>query len=504
MYEASSGGAELDKSRQRPMQAGVSKAMNLRRLQTLLFLAFALGAILFTASTMFYELRARSIDSDIAASTTNGLPSTDLLNGMAIDADAADSAVREYWKRPDPARLHERIASTQNGLAERLETFAALPAYPGEGGLKAELAEEVRGFQSAANAFLGSVDAGENEATRLATSRDMQSAAARLTRFSHRLIAVNNDHLTTSAERISAARATSERDALVLDGIAMLFALATGAMVVRMIRRCALLNREHTRLVERRALELEQFGERLVHDLRNPLAAVSLCIGGIKETTGEADPRVRELAGRADRSLERALVLMNGIYTFARAAGSLEPGACADVGKTVRGIVDELSRSKDAESTEIRVEPFPRLSVASDVGTLTSVLQNLLQNAVKYTRDCERRRITVRASRRGGMVRVEVEDSGPGIPPCVIDRIFEPYVRVGGGQQAGLGLGLATVKRFCEARGGSVRVRSTVGRGSVFIVELPEASGDVSAPSGAANAARAATAARTRMESALA
>jgi nitrogen-specific signal transduction histidine kinase len=53
----------------------------------------------------------------------------------------------------------------------------------------------------------------------------------------------------------------------------------------------------------------------------------------------------------------------------------------------------------------------------------------------------------VRARRRHE-VRIEIEDTGPGIPPGIIDRIFEPYVRVGGGQQLGLGLGLATVKRF--------------------------------------------------------
>jgi signal transduction histidine kinase len=121
------------------------------------------------------------------------------------------------------------------------------------------------------------------------------------------------------------------------------------------------------------------------------------------------------------------------------------------------------------------VEPFPELFVACDVGTLTSVLENLLQNALKYTRDCDLRRIAVRASRGCGVVRIEIEDTGPGIPPGIIDRIFEPYVRVGGCQQVGLGLGLATVKRFCEACGGSVRVHSTVGVGCTFTVELPEA-----------------------------
>lgn len=472
---------ELEKRQRGELQGGAARVMNLRRLQSLLFLAFAFGAVLFTASTLFNELRARTIDSDLEASTTNGLPSVGLLNGMAIDVEAADDAADEYWARPDPARLRERITSAQNGLADKLRSYLALPVYPGERVLQSELAEEVRGFDATANAFLDSVDSGDVEGTRLAASRQLQSSAARVARSGRRLIAVNNDELTASAERISRVRATSERDALMLDAIAMLFALGTGAMAVRMIRRHALLNREHTELMERRAVELEQFGERLVHDLRNPLAAVSMCIDRIKESVGRADPKVAEIAARADRSLKRALLLMNGIFAFARSAGKLEPGACADVGATVRNIVDELSMSKDAEGTVIHVEPFPRLFAACDAGTLTSVLENLLQNAVKYTRECDVRRITVRASRGGGVVRVEIEDTGPGIPPGIIDRIFEPYVRVGGGQQVGLGLGLATVKRFCEARGGSVRVHSMVGKGSTFTVELPEASEEVRA-----------------------
>lgn len=468
--------------RQAEPAGGAPKMMNLRRLQSLLFLTVAFGAVLFTASTFFNELRARTIDDDIKASTTNGLPSIELVNGITIDAEAADSAADEYLVRPDPALVRASIASAQRGLDDKIRAFVALPAYPGERILESELTEAVRGFDTSAAAFLDSVDTGAPETIRAEAARKMRSSAARVRRSSHRLIALNNDEVMAGAKRISLVRATSERNALMLDAVAMLFALGSGAMAVRMVRRYALLSREHTELTERRAVELEQFGERLVHDLRNPLAAVAMCLDRIRESVGHADPKLGTLAARADRSLKRALLLMNGIFAFARSAGTVEPGASADVGATLRAIVDELSMSPDAEGASIDVDAFPRLVAACDVGMLTSVLENLLQNAVKYTRDCEVRRITVRASGADGIVRIDIADTGPGIPPGIIERIFEPYVRVGGGQQLGLGLGLATVKRFCDACGGRIRVRSTVGEGSTFTVELPEASVASTAP----------------------
>lgn len=110
------------------------------------------------------------------------------------------------------------------------------------------------------------------------------------------------------------------------------------------------------------------------------------------------------------------------------------------------------------------------------MGVLTSVVSNLAHNAVKYMGEREVRRVTVRAVEREAFVRLEVEDTGPGIPSDALDDIFLPYVRGRTHGKEGLGLGLATVKSLCEAHGGRVGVRSGVGQGSVFWIELPLAS----------------------------
>lgn len=100
---------------------------------------------------------------------------------------------------------------------------------------------------------------------------------------------------------------------------------------------------------------------------------------------------------------------------------------------------------------------------------------NLAYNAIKYIGDGPVRHIEVRVLDKGASVRVEVEDTGPGLPPDLEANVFEPYVRGRATNQPGLGLGLATVKRMAESHGGSVGVRSTVGQGCTFWFELPKA-----------------------------
>ena len=90
-----------------------------------------------------------------------------------------------------------------------------------------------------------------------------------------------------------------------------------------------------------------------------------------------------------------------------------------------------------------RWNPFPPFSWHVRRAVLGVILSNLIGNAVKFTRSCPVRRITVRAMQVGDQARVEVEDSGPGLPAELQGRLFEPYVR-GTTKQPGLGLGLAT------------------------------------------------------------
>ena len=106
---------------------------------------------------------------------------------------------------------------------------------------------------------------------------------------------------------------------------------------------------------------------------------------------------------------------------------------------------------------------------------LEQAISNLLTNAIKYGDANGRVKIHARPA-PGDMLRIDVEDSGPGIAHEHLDRIFERFYRVDGGRSrelGGTGLGLAIVKRLVEAHQGTVAVSSVAGQGTTFTIELP-------------------------------
>jgi two-component system phosphate regulon sensor histidine kinase PhoR len=115
-------------------------------------------------------------------------------------------------------------------------------------------------------------------------------------------------------------------------------------------------------------------------------------------------------------------------------------------------------------------------AVNGDAARLREVLQNLLENAVRYTPAGGR--VHVRASARNGLVEIAVEDTGIGIPSTDRERIFERFYRVDAARSrevGGTGLGLSIARHLVEAHGGRIEVESEVGKGSIFRVLLPAA-----------------------------
>jgi CheY-like chemotaxis protein/anti-sigma regulatory factor (Ser/Thr protein kinase) len=131
----------------------------------------------------------------------------------------------------------------------------------------------------------------------------------------------------------------------------------------------------------------------------------------------------------------------------------------------------EVRPLADAKGLELRVVRSSA-SIETDPQLLEQMLRNLLVNAVRYT---DTGRIVFGARRIGGGVRIEVRDTGVGIPADRIDRIFDDFYRVEeqASRRPGLGLGLGIVKRISELLGHPVSVHSTVGRGTAFFVTVP-------------------------------
>jgi signal transduction histidine kinase/DNA-binding response OmpR family regulator len=222
------------------------------------------------------------------------------------------------------------------------------------------------------------------------------------------------------------------------------------------------------------------------HELRTPMSAIigfsDLMRHEPRSGSGIVVPE--DWIENIHRSGQHLLGLINDVLDLAKVeAGRLdlnpeEIDLAAAVAESIAG-VRPLAQRK-ALTVESDVEPA---IVSADRGRLRQMLYNLLSNAIKFTDPGGE--ITVRASRAGDDVRVSVADTGVGISIADQAHVFEEFRQVGdpSARQPGTGLGLALTRRLVEAHGGRIELESTPGRGSIFTIVLPGASG---VPEGAA------------------
>jgi signal transduction histidine kinase len=226
---------------------------------------------------------------------------------------------------------------------------------------------------------------------------------------------------------------------------------------------------------ERANLAKSQFLSRMSHELRTPLNAI-LGFSQLLEMD-QLTPEQLDGVHQIRKGGRHLLDLINEVLDISRieAGGlslSLEP---VPVAKTLTEAVDLIRPLVDQRG--IRIEAPAEVGddpcVRADRQRLSQVLLNLLSNAVKYNR--EEGTVTVAWDETGrSRLRIAVRDTGQGIPPEAMERLFAPFDRLGAEQsgEEGTGLGLALTKTLVEAMGGTIGVDSTVGVGSTFWVEL--------------------------------
>ena len=207
---------------------------------------------------------------------------------------------------------------------------------------------------------------------------------------------------------------------------------------------------------------------------REPAQALSECRSGFSAETCTGDERAAILE-RGANSIERIDRLVDGLLAFAVAGAQPEEGAHADVGDTIADVASELQPIAREAGCALHVDVVADAPIACHAGVLTSIVSNLVRNAIKYTAGCATRRIDVRAFETHDAIRIEVADTGPGLPDDIASRVFAPYVRGKNSTlKKSIGLGLATVKRLVTSHGGVVGVDSRKGEGCTFYVELPK------------------------------
>jgi PAS domain S-box-containing protein len=215
----------------------------------------------------------------------------------------------------------------------------------------------------------------------------------------------------------------------------------------------------------------------LSHELRNPLAPIrnSLYVLTHIDPASEPAARARQVLLRQTEHLTRLVDDLLDVTRISRGKIALRR-VRVEAGELLRSVCDDHRSLFDRTGTALRVQlPDGPAWLDADPTRLSQVVGNLLQNAAKFTPAGGW--VEVCATPRGGELELRVRDSGIGMDPAEVPRMFEPFAQAERGRPAGaggLGLGLSLVKGFVELHGGKVTARSAgVGQGSEVVVTLP-------------------------------
>ena len=256
-----------------------------------------------------------------------------------------------------------------------------------------------------------------------------------------------------------------------IDADALLFAIERALRTRDLLREAAALRLRNEELVaetERNVRAREELLSILVHDLRGPLATISLASS---PSNADDDPAraldiVRRAAARMSRLVED-LLDVSRIET-----GGLELDlASHDASRIVQDAIGVLEPKAAADGVRLDANVPADFSVTCAFERLVQALVNLGSNAIDATP--AGRRVTISAERRGDRAFFRVEDDGAGIAADHLGRVFDRGFRTSAGKRRGAGLGLTIVKGIVEAHGGAVRVASKVGAGTTFELEIP-------------------------------
>ena len=241
---------------------------------------------------------------------------------------------------------------------------------------------------------------------------------------------------------------------------------------------------------QRANLAKSEFLSRMSHELRTPLNAI-LGFGELLDLQAQTD-RQRENVAHILKGGQHLLNLINEVLDIARIESgkielTLESIPVAKVFNEAAALIQPLAARRNVHVGRCAGQACDG-AVQADRQRLNQVVLNLLSNAVKYNRPGGTVGVSCEPAARAGWLRLSVSDTGPGIAPADLGKLFTPFERLGAERSnaEGTGIGLALSKRLVEAMGGTIGVDSAVGRGSTFYVELPAsvASSSAAGPAG--------------------
>jgi signal transduction histidine kinase len=360
---------------------------------------------------------------------------------LDVGEPAATGTMLEASLRP--AAL---LAATAPGVAQRLELRTAPPAASASTPLRAEVPIEVRGWEP-----------------------DVTWSLARHEEGSPLLLSV---------ERLAGRFQLT----VLLNLVTVVLVLVLGAFALRQMRRSVRLAAEREQQERMRALErhlarnqrlasVGRLAAGLAHEINNPLEGMANYLEMLEEDLESGDQEAaREQASRIRQGLDRATGVMRRVLQFSQPRG--EPRESVDVGAVLAETVVFARDLKAFDGVSLEMAPANGpLAVQGDSAGLGQLFLNLVLNAAQVQEGGGSVEVEARAEADGVMVRVL--DRGPGVPPEIRDRLFEPFFSARGST----GLGLSVCHGIVRDHGGTLEARAREGGGSVFEVWLPTASG---------------------------
>jgi signal transduction histidine kinase len=298
--------------------------------------------------------------------------------------------------------------------------------------------------------------------------------------------------LTASGESVVESQCTD----LVLDGRHYVYAVLTDvtarviaehrfvepaeeleALVEELQESNSLLEELNNELHDRDAMRV-RFLAAMSHELRTPLGAIVGFADLLHDgAAGDLNDEQRKQIGLIGESGRHVLHIVEEMLDVARIdSGHMElEQQHFEIGRLIERVAETLQPAANVKSIDLRLRGVDDVGgIFGDRYRSGQVLLNVIGNALKYT---DSGHVEIRARRDGSRVVVEVEDTGCGIAPCDIDRVFDDYFRVTDGEcrsdVGGAGLGLAVSRRLARLMGGDITAESVPGSGSTFTLVLP-------------------------------
>ncbi|MBN2292435.1 MAG: PAS domain-containing protein [Pirellulales bacterium] len=244
-----------------------------------------------------------------------------------------------------------------------------------------------------------------------------------------------------------------------------------------------LVEEERDRLIaklEAQNTELERFTYTVSHDLKSPLVSIQGFVGILQQDLERGEPeRVKDDLARISNATGKMDHLLRKLLELARVGRLVNPSENVPLEALARETIELIAGQ--AEKYGVQIEISADLPVVfGDRLRLREVMQNLLENAIKYMGDQPQPRIEIGSRREGNETICYVRDNGIGIEPCYHEKVFGVFERLDSTRE-GSGLGLALVKRILDAHGGRIWVESDgSGHGSTFCFSISTKDADIS------------------------